>query len=122
MFWGSSKVPQVWHAPRAMTGTDAIDIIIDISEIKTLKSVMGSGRVGSGRAANTQIFPLNTKELAPLVTIFTRVGGGVTTFAHACPVSLSRKPMSPGMGAAPKTDLSLSRSLVHRQTWRLTGL
>ena len=24
MFWGSSKVPQVWHVPRAMTGTDAI--------------------------------------------------------------------------------------------------
>ena len=57
----------------------------------------------------------------PIVTRFTRVGGGVTTFARACPVSLSRKPLSPGYEATPKTDLSLSRSLVHRQTWRLTG-
>ena len=57
----------------------------------------------------------------PIVTRFTRVGGGVTTFARACPVSLSRKPLSPGIEATPKTDLSLSRSLVHRQTWRLTG-
>ena len=57
----------------------------------------------------------------PKVTRFTRVGGGVTTFARACPVSLSRKPLSPGIEATPKTDLSLSRSLVHRQTWRLTG-
>ena len=36
---------------------------------KALKSVMGSGRVGPGRAANTQIFPLNTKELAPLAAL-----------------------------------------------------
>ena len=57
----------------------------------------------------------------PIVTRFTRVGGGVTTFARACPVSLSRKPLSRGIEATPKTDLSLSRSLVHRQTWRLTG-
>ena len=46
----------------------------------------------------------------------------MTTFARACPVSLSRKPLSPGIEATPKTDLSLSRSLVHRQTWRLTGM
>ena len=58
----------------------------------------------------------------PIVTRFTRVGGGVTTFARARPVSLSRKPLSPGIEATPKTDLSLSRSLVHRQTWRLTGV
>ena len=45
----------------------------------------------------------------------------MTTFARACPVSLSREPLSPGIEATPKTDLSLSRSLVHRQTWRLTG-
>ena len=45
----------------------------------------------------------------------------MTTFARACPVSLSRKPLSPGIEATPKTDLSLSCSLVHRQTWRLTG-
>ena len=45
----------------------------------------------------------------------------MTTFARACPVSLSRKPLSPGTEATSKTDLSLSRSLVHRQTWRLTG-
>ena len=56
----------------------------------------------------------------PIVTRFTRVGGGVTTFARACPVSLSRKPLSPGTEATSKTDLSVSRSLVHRQTWRLT--
>ena len=46
----------------------------------------------------------------------------MTTFASACPVSLSRKPLSPGTEATSKTDLSLSRSLVHRQTWRLTGV
>ena len=45
----------------------------------------------------------------------------MTTFARACPVSLFRKPLSPDIEATPKTDLSLSRSLVHRQTWRLTG-
>ena len=44
------------------------------------------------------------------------------TFARACPVSLSQKPLSPDIEATPKTDLSLSRSLVHRQTWRLTGI
>ena len=43
----------------------------------------------------------------------------MTTFARASAVSLSRKPLSPGIEATPKTDLSLSRSLVHRQTWRL---
>ena len=37
--------------------------------ILPFKSVMGPGRVGSGRAANTQIFPLNTKELAPLAEL-----------------------------------------------------
>ena len=57
----------------------------------------------------------------PIIPRFTRVGGGVTTFARACPVSLSRKPLSPGIKDTPKTDLALSRSLVHRQTWRLTG-
>ena len=57
----------------------------------------------------------------PIVTRFTGVRGGVTTFARASPVSFSRKPLSPGIEATPKTDLSLSRSLVHRQTWRLTG-
>ena len=41
----------------------------------------------------------------PIVTGFTRVGGGVTTFARACPVSLSRKPLSPGIKAAPKNGL-----------------
>ena len=45
----------------------------------------------------------------------------MTAFARACPVSLSRNPLSPGIEATPKTDLSLSCSLVHRQTWRLTG-
>ena len=58
----------------------------------------------------------------PIVTRFSKVGGGGTTFARACPVSLSRKPLSPGIKATPKTDLSPSRSLVHRQTWRLTGI
>ena len=41
----------------------------DRARDKTLKSVMGPGRVGSGRAANTQISPLNTKELAPLAAL-----------------------------------------------------
>ena len=60
----------------------------------------------------------------PIVTRLTKVGGGMTaqcTFARASPVSLSRKPLSPDIEATPKTDLSLSRSLVHRETWRLTG-
>ena len=47
---------------------------------------------------------------------------GDCTFARASPVSLSRKPFSLDIEATPKTDLSLSVSLVHRQTWRLTGL
>ena len=58
----------------------------------------------------------------PIVTRFTRAGGGVNTFARACPVSLSRIPLIPGIKATPKTDLSLSRSLVPRQIWRLTGI
>ena len=45
----------------------------------------------------------------------------MTTFVRASPVSLSLKPLRPDIEATPKTDLSLSRSLVHRQTWRLTG-
>ena len=44
------------------------------------------------------------------------------TFARASPVSLSLKPFSLDIEATPKTDLSLSVSLVHRQTWRLTGI
>ena len=55
----------------------------------------------------------------PIVTRFTRVGGGVTTFARACPVSLPRKPLSLDIEVTPKTDLSLSGSLVHRHTRRL---
>ena len=46
---------------------------------------------------------------------------GDCTFARASPISLSRKPLSLDIEATPKTDLSLSASLVHRQTWRLTG-
>ena len=46
---------------------------------------------------------------------------GDCTFARASPISLSRKPLSLDIEATPKTDLSLSGSLVHRQTWRLTG-
>ena len=45
---------------------------------------------------------------------------GVCTYARASQVSLSLKPLSPASGAAPKTGLSFSRSLVHRQTWRHT--
>ena len=44
------------------------------------------------------------------------------TYARASPVSLSRKLLSPVSEAASKTGLYLSRSLVHRQTWRLTGV
>ena len=53
---------------------------------------------------------------------YAKVGGGVTaqcTCARASPVSLPRKPLSPVPEVASKTGLSLSRSLVHRQTWRL---
>ena len=58
----------------------------------------------------------------PIVTRFTKVGGGGDcTFARASPVSLCRKPLSLDIEATSKTDLSLSGSLVHRQTWRLTG-
>ena len=58
-----------------------------------------------------------------MVTRFTKVGGwGDCTFARASPVSLSRKPLSLDIEATPKTYLSLSGSLVHRQTWRLTGI
>ena len=46
---------------------------------------------------------------------------GDCTFARASPASLSRNPLSLDIEATPKTDLSLSRSLVDRQTWRLTG-
>ena len=46
---------------------------------------------------------------------------GDCTFARASPVSLSRKPLSLDIEDTPKTDLSVSGSLVHRQTWRLTG-
>ena len=47
---------------------------------------------------------------------------GDCTFARASPVSLSRKPLGLNIEATPKTDLSLSGSLVHLQTWRLAGL
>ena len=47
---------------------------------------------------------------------------GGCTFARASPVSLSRKPLSLELEATSKTDLSLSRSLVHHQTWRLIGI
>ena len=42
---------------------------------------------------------------------------------RTCPVSLPRKPLrlSLDIEATPKTDLSLSGSLVHRHTKRLTG-
>ena len=38
-------------------------------DMRFLWGRVGPGRVGSGRAANTQIFPLNTKELAPLAAL-----------------------------------------------------
>ena len=58
----------------------------------------------------------------PMVTRFTiSRRWGDSTFARASPISLSRKPLSLDIEATPKTDLSLSASLVHRQTWRLTG-
>ena len=44
------------------------------------------------------------------------------TYARASPVSLSRKLLSPVPEVASRTGLSLSRSIVHCQTWRLTGL
>ena len=44
------------------------------------------------------------------------------TFARASPDSLPRKPFNLDVEATPKTDLPLSGSLVHRQTWRLTGI
>ena len=47
---------------------------------------------------------------------------GDCTFARASPVSLPRKPLSLDIETTPKTDLSLSDSLVHRQTWRLPGV
>ena len=46
---------------------------------------------------------------------------GDCTFARSSPVLLSRKPLSLDIESIPKTDLSVSGSLVHRQTWRLTG-
>ena len=49
---------------------------------------------------------------------------GDCTYAHASPVSLSRKQLSLWSRTKKKTQkkqTSLSRSLVHRQTWRLTG-
>ena len=59
----------------------------------------------------------------PIVTRFTRVGGGVTTFARACPVSLSRKPLSPGIKATPKTDfLFLARSFIAKHGVLLVGI
>ena len=47
---------------------------------------------------------------------------GDCTFARASTVSLSRKPLSLDIEATQKTDLSVSGSLVHRQTWRVTSL
>ena len=47
---------------------------------------------------------------------------GDCTFARASPVPLSRKPSLTLKPHQKQTYLSLSRSLVHRQTWRLTGL
>ena len=52
----------------------------------------------------------------PKVTRFTRVGGGVTTFARVVEysVSLSRKPLSPGIEATPvyRLDLFRARSFI----------
>ena len=49
-----------------------------------------------------------------IVTRFTRVGGGATTFARSSPVSLSRKPLSPDIEVTQKTGLSLSLSLANK--------
>ena len=85
------KVSQVWHAPRAMTGTDAIWYPCHTTftpkwyssqktacrsdmrflRYKILKSAMGPGRAGPGRVwvtQNTQIFPL--KEITHLRHVF----------------------------------------------------
>ena len=60
----------------------------------------------------------------PIVTRFTRVGGGVTAHLH---VRLQFRCLGNRWALTLKphqkqTYLSLSHSLVHRQTWRLTGL
>ena len=59
----------------------------------------------------------------PIVTRFTRVGGGVTAHSH---VRLQFRCLGNRWVLTLKRHqkqayLSLSRSLVHRQTWRLTG-
>ena len=58
-----------------------------------------------------------------IVTRFTKVEGGMTAHSHMriqfrCLGNRSALTLKP---ATPKTDWSLSGSLVHRQTWRLTG-
>ena len=53
---------------------------------------------------------------------YKRCGGCTRSHARAFPVSLSKKPLCPVPEAPPKTSFcSLSRLLVHCQTWRLTG-
>ena len=49
----------------------------------------------------------------PIVTRFTRVGGGVTAHSHVRLLfSLSRKPLSPDIEATPKTNLPISFALA----------
>ena len=58
----------------------------------------------------------------PIVTRFTRVGGGVTAHSH---VRLQFRCLGNRWALTMKPhqkQTSLSRSFVHRQTWRLTGL
>ena len=87
-----SSTPSPRHVPRAVAGTGgyrhrsntkfiewwhrtkktARESVNPFQRYKLLKSVMGSGRVGSGRAAHTEISPLNYRRTrsalrAPLV-------------------------------------------------------
>ena len=56
--------PYNFYIQVVLTKEDRLSIRYAVPEILDFKKRdgAGSGRVGSGRAANTQIFPLNTKE------------------------------------------------------------
>ena len=59
-------IPYNFYIQVVFIKEDRLSIRHAVTEILDFKERDGAG---SGRAANTQIFPLNTKELAPLAAL-----------------------------------------------------
>ena len=102
---GSTDCVQIWYVGWRSLSTCFPQVMGGVGHLCTCARALPSPYIRIRVANCAKILCVDRD---PIVTRFTRVGGGVTIFARACPVSLSRKPLSPGIEATPKTDFSFA--------------